>query len=124
MNGAGPDTHLPAALVRLRHATTRDVPACRLGVDRSTITRVIGEARPPLAERGCRVHHGARQRGNARRAVWRGAPDTVGTRGPGGRSVVRKRAPLPVPRRPRPSARPFWATFPAGGRSSATPGPS
>ncbi|MFH9740104.1 transposase family protein [Streptomyces roseolus] len=46
---------LLAALVPLRHGVTHDVPACRSGVDRSTVTRAIGEVRPLLAERGCTV---------------------------------------------------------------------
>ncbi|MEU3693843.1 helix-turn-helix domain-containing protein [Streptomyces narbonensis] len=44
---------LLAALVHLRHGTTHDVLACWFGLDRSTITRAIGEVRPLLAERGC-----------------------------------------------------------------------
>ncbi|MFD4511370.1 hypothetical protein [Streptomyces sp. NPDC058457] len=36
--------------------------ACRFGVDRSTITRAIGEVRPLLAERGCTVTAGVRLR--------------------------------------------------------------
>ncbi|MFJ3941853.1 transposase family protein [Streptomyces parvus] len=46
---------LLATLVHLRHAATHDVLACWFGVDRSTITRAIGEVRPLLAERGCTV---------------------------------------------------------------------
>ncbi|MFD8660991.1 transposase family protein [Streptomyces globisporus] len=46
---------LLVTLVHLRHATTHDVLACWFGVDRSTITRAIGEVRPLLAERGCTV---------------------------------------------------------------------
>ncbi|MFC8495078.1 transposase family protein [Streptomyces sp. NPDC057235] len=46
---------LLAALVHLRHGATHDVLACWFGVDRSTITRAIGEVRPLLAERGCTV---------------------------------------------------------------------
>ncbi|WP_420903176.1 helix-turn-helix domain-containing protein [Streptomyces antimycoticus] len=46
---------LLAALVHLRHGTTHDVLACWFGVDRSTITRAIGEVRPLLAERGCTI---------------------------------------------------------------------
>ncbi|WGP14246.1 transposase [Streptomyces sp. SH5] len=46
---------LLATLVPLRHATTHDVLACWFGVDRSTITRAIGDVRPLLAERGCTV---------------------------------------------------------------------
>ncbi|MFP8903514.1 transposase family protein [Streptomyces atacamensis] len=53
---------LLATLVHLRHATTHDVPACWFGVDRSTITRAVGEVRPLLAERGCTVAPGVRLR--------------------------------------------------------------
>ncbi|WP_189944165.1 transposase family protein [Streptomyces aurantiogriseus] len=42
---------LLATLVSLRHGTTHDVLACRFGVDRSTVTRSIGEVRPLLAQR-------------------------------------------------------------------------
>ncbi|MEV5523701.1 transposase family protein [Streptomyces albogriseolus] len=55
------DRHL-ATLVHLRHATTHDVLACWFGVDRSTITRAIGEMRPLLAERGCTISPGVRLR--------------------------------------------------------------
>ncbi|WP_308034935.1 helix-turn-helix domain-containing protein [Streptomyces pseudogriseolus] len=47
--------------MHLRHATTHDVLACWLGVDRSTITRAIGEVRPLLAER-CTISPGVRLR--------------------------------------------------------------
>ncbi len=53
---------LLVTLVHLRHATTHDVLACWFGVDRSTITRAIGEVRPLLAERGCTVSPGVRLR--------------------------------------------------------------
>ncbi|MFJ7181590.1 transposase family protein [Streptomyces massasporeus] len=53
---------LLAMLVHLRHAVTHDVLACWFGVDRSTITRAIGEVRPLLAERGCTISPGARLR--------------------------------------------------------------
>jgi hypothetical protein len=53
---------LLATLVHLRHATTHDVLACWFGVDRSTITRAIGEIRPLLAERGCTIAPGVRLR--------------------------------------------------------------
>ncbi|MFD7541387.1 transposase family protein [Streptomyces sp. NPDC059819] len=46
---------LLATLVHLRHGATHDVLACWFGVDRSTITRAIGEVRPLLAQRGCTV---------------------------------------------------------------------
>ncbi|WP_234329897.1 transposase [Streptomyces viridochromogenes] len=45
-------------LVHLRHGATHDVPACWFAVDRSTITRAVGELRPLLAERGCTVSPG------------------------------------------------------------------
>ncbi len=53
---------LLATLVHLRHATTHDVLASWFGVDRSTITRAIGEVRPLLAERGCTISTGVRLR--------------------------------------------------------------
>ncbi|WP_406257415.1 transposase family protein [Streptomyces chartreusis] len=37
---------LLATLVHLRHGATHDVLACWFGVDRSTITRTIGEVLP------------------------------------------------------------------------------
>jgi len=46
---------LLATLVHLRHGATHDVLACWFGVDRSTITRAIGEVQPLLAERGCTI---------------------------------------------------------------------
>jgi hypothetical protein len=49
---------LLATLDHLRHGTTYDVLACWFGVDRSTITRAIGEVRPLLAERGCTITSG------------------------------------------------------------------
>ncbi|MFJ1797178.1 helix-turn-helix domain-containing protein [Kitasatospora griseola] len=45
---------LLATLVHLRHGVTHDVLACWFDVDRSTITRAIGQIRPLPAERGCR----------------------------------------------------------------------
>ncbi|MEU9487436.1 transposase family protein [Streptomyces decoyicus] len=53
---------LLATLVHLRHGATHDVLACWFGVDRSTITRAIGEVRPLLAERGCTIATGIRLR--------------------------------------------------------------
>ncbi|MFE6178848.1 transposase family protein [Streptomyces sp. NPDC056464] len=53
---------LLATLVNLRHGTTHDLLACWFGVDRSTITRAIGEVRPLLAQRGCTVAPGIRLR--------------------------------------------------------------
>lgn len=50
---------LLVTLVHLRHGVTHDVLACWFGVDRSTVTRAIGEIRPLLAQRGCRVEPGA-----------------------------------------------------------------
>ncbi|WP_406066294.1 transposase family protein [Streptomyces sp. NBC_01077] len=42
----------------MRHGTTHDVLACWFSVDRSTITRAIGDVRPLLAQRG--VHRQSR----------------------------------------------------------------
>ncbi|MFE7092942.1 transposase family protein [Streptomyces erythrochromogenes] len=53
---------LLATLVHLRHGATHDVLACWFGVDRSTITRAIGEVRPLLAARGCTIAVGIRLR--------------------------------------------------------------
>ncbi|MFF3343637.1 transposase family protein [Streptomyces flavidovirens] len=53
---------LLATLVHLRHSATHDVLACWFGVDRSTITRAIGETRPLLAARGCTIAPGLRLR--------------------------------------------------------------
>ncbi|MEV5177257.1 transposase family protein [Streptomyces flaveolus] len=61
---------LPATLVHLRHATTHDVLACWFGVDRSTITRAIGEVRPQLAERGCTISPAVRLRTLAAWVGW------------------------------------------------------
>ncbi|MFE3186005.1 transposase family protein [Streptomyces violascens] len=56
---------LLVTLVHLRHGTPHDVLACWFGVDRSTITRAIGEVRPLLAERDCTVVPGLKLRGLA-----------------------------------------------------------
>ncbi|MFE2854437.1 transposase family protein [Streptomyces lavendulae] len=53
---------LLATLVHLRHGATHDVLACWFSVDRSTITRAIGEVRPLLAARGCTIAAGIRLR--------------------------------------------------------------
>lgn len=53
---------LLATLVHLRHGVTHDVLACWFGVDRSTVTRAIGEVRPLLAERGCTISPDVRLR--------------------------------------------------------------
>ncbi|MFE3866159.1 transposase family protein [Streptomyces goshikiensis] len=53
---------LLATLVHLRHGATHDVLACWFGVDRSTITRAIGEVRPLFAARGCTIAAGVRLR--------------------------------------------------------------
>ncbi|MFF2384537.1 transposase family protein [Streptomyces sp. NPDC058108] len=57
---------LLATLVHPRHGATHDVLACWFSVDRSTITRAIGEVRPLLAERGCTVRPDVRLRTWAR----------------------------------------------------------
>ncbi|MFH9611339.1 transposase family protein [Streptomyces sp. NPDC017448] len=46
---------LVATLIHLRHDLPHSVLGLLFGVDRSTITRAIGEIRPLLAERGCAV---------------------------------------------------------------------
>ncbi|MGW3835837.1 transposase family protein [Streptomyces microflavus] len=53
---------LLATLVYLRHGVTHDALACWFGVDRSTVTRAIGEVRPLLAERGCTISPDVRLR--------------------------------------------------------------
>lgn len=53
---------LLATLIHLRHGVTHDLLACWFGMDRSTITRAIGEVRPLLAERGCTISPGVRLR--------------------------------------------------------------
>ncbi|GEC10766.1 transposase [Streptomyces spinoverrucosus] len=67
---------LLATLVSLRHGTTHDVLACWFGVDRSTITRAIGEVRPLLAQRGCTVAQGIRLRTLAEVIEYLGAGGT------------------------------------------------
>ncbi|MET8809190.1 transposase family protein [Streptomyces sp. NPDC004546] len=69
---------LLATLVNLRHGTTHDVLACWFGVDRSTITRAIGEVRPLLAQRGCTVARGIRLRTLAEVIEHLGASDQTG----------------------------------------------
>ncbi|MER8062691.1 transposase family protein, partial [Streptomyces sp. NPDC094022] len=46
---------LVATLIHLRHDLPHSVLGLLFGVDRSTITRAIGEVRTLLAERGCAV---------------------------------------------------------------------
>ncbi|MFE5833739.1 transposase family protein [Streptomyces sp. NPDC056508] len=46
---------LVATLIHLRHDLPHSVLALLFGVDRSTVTRAIGEIRGLLAERGCKV---------------------------------------------------------------------
>ncbi|MFJ2186324.1 transposase family protein [Streptomyces anulatus] len=48
--------------MHLRHGATHDVLACWFGVDRSTVTRTVGEVRPLLAERGCTISPDVRLR--------------------------------------------------------------
>ncbi|GAA4994620.1 hypothetical protein GCM10023205_79240 [Yinghuangia aomiensis] len=70
---------LLATLVHLRHGTTHDVLACWFGVDRSTITPVISEVRPLLAERGCTVSPGVRLKTLAEVVDDLGATGKTGT---------------------------------------------
>nr|WP_260611315.1 transposase [Streptomyces sp. WAC04770] len=69
---------LLATLVHLRHGATHDVLACWFGVDRSTITRAVGEVRPLLAERGCTVSPDVRLRTLADVVGHLGASGTTG----------------------------------------------
>lgn len=69
---------LLATLVHLRHGVTHDVLACWFGVDRSTITRAVGEVRPLLAERGCTVSPDVRLRSLADVVDHLGASGTTG----------------------------------------------
>ncbi|MFI1523586.1 transposase family protein [Kitasatospora cineracea] len=65
---------LLATLVHLRHGITHDVLACWSGMDRSTVTRAVGEIRPLPAERDRRVAPGLRLRALARHHGRRGHP--------------------------------------------------
>ncbi|WP_260470747.1 transposase [Streptomyces sp. RP5T] len=69
---------LLATLVHLRHGTINDVLACCFGVDRSTITRAVGEVRPLLAERGCTVSPDVRLRSLAEAVDHLGATGKTG----------------------------------------------
>lgn len=69
---------LLATLVHLRHGATHDVLACWFGVDRSTITRAIGEVRPLLAQRGCTVTPDVRLRSLAEVIEHLGASGQTG----------------------------------------------
>lgn len=53
---------LLATLVHLRYGVTHNVLACWFRVDRSTSTCAVGEIRPLLADRGCRIEGGVRLR--------------------------------------------------------------
>ncbi|MFJ4634044.1 transposase family protein [Streptomyces sp. NPDC088847] len=69
---------LLATLVSLRHGTTHDVLACWFGVDRSAITRAIGEVRPLLALRGCIIAPDVRLRTLAEVVEYLGADGRTG----------------------------------------------
>ncbi|MGX1218798.1 hypothetical protein RKD42_000057 [Streptomyces ambofaciens] len=69
---------LLATLVHLRHGVTHDMLACWFGVDRSTITRAVGEVRPLLAERGCTVSPDVRLRSLAEVIDHLGSSGTTG----------------------------------------------
>ncbi|MFF9730667.1 transposase family protein [Streptomyces albidoflavus] len=56
------------ATVHLRPRVTHDVLACWFSVDRSTITRAIGEIRPLLGERACTITAGLQLRPSAPRS--------------------------------------------------------
>ncbi|MFF3673659.1 transposase family protein [Streptomyces sp. NPDC002120] len=74
---AGVVDRLLATLVHLRHGVAHDVLACRFGVDRSTITRAVGEVRLLLAERGCTVSPDVRLRSLAEVVDLFGASGTT-----------------------------------------------
>ncbi|MEU0382173.1 transposase family protein [Streptomyces cyaneofuscatus] len=78
---------LLATPVHLRHAATHDVLACWFDVDRSTISRAVGEVRPLLAERGCTVSQEVRLRTLAE------IIDHLGADGTTWRPDCRRRAP-------------------------------
>ncbi|MBT2401756.1 transposase family protein [Streptomyces sp. ISL-100] len=69
---------LLATLVHLRHGVTHDVLACWFGVDRSTVTRAVGEVRPLLAERGCTISPDVRLRTLAEVVDYLGATGKTG----------------------------------------------
>ncbi|MFD4158773.1 transposase family protein [Streptomyces hydrogenans] len=54
------------------------MPACWFNVDRSTVTRAIGEVRPLLAERGCTIGPGVRLRTLAEDVYHLGAGEQTG----------------------------------------------
>ncbi|MFI1804799.1 transposase family protein [Streptomyces californicus] len=70
---------LLATPAHLRHGTTHDVLACWFSVDRSSITRAIGEVRPLLGERGCTITAGLRLRTLAEVIDFLGASGQTGT---------------------------------------------
>ncbi|MFJ4428828.1 helix-turn-helix domain-containing protein [Streptomyces bobili] len=80
-----------ATLVHLRHGATHDVLACWFGVDRSIITRAIGEVRPLLAMRGCTVASDVRLRTLAEIIDHLGASGQA-SRGPGHANANHARA--------------------------------
>lgn len=69
-----------ATLVHLRRGATHHVLACWFEVDRSTITRAVGEIRPLLAERGCTISPGVRLRTLAEVIDHLGASGQTGDR--------------------------------------------
>ncbi|MEY2246486.1 transposase family protein [Streptomyces sp. BF23-18] len=70
---------LLATLVSLCHGTTHDVLACWFGMDRSIITRAIGEVRPLLAQRGCIIAPDVRLLPRRGRRVTSPAPIMLGS---------------------------------------------
>nr|WP_078612339.1 MULTISPECIES: transposase family protein [Streptomyces] len=70
---------LLATPAHLRHGTTHDVLACWFSVDRSLITRAIGEVRSLLGERGCTITAGLRLRTLAEVIDFLGASGQTGT---------------------------------------------
>ncbi|MGW6876057.1 transposase family protein [Streptomyces xanthophaeus] len=65
-------------MAHLRHGATHDVLACWFGVDRSTVSRAIGEVRPLLAEQGCTISQDLRLRTLAETIDYLGASGQTG----------------------------------------------
>ncbi|WP_158073264.1 helix-turn-helix domain-containing protein [Streptomyces sp. CB02130] len=110
---------LLATLVHLRHGGTHDVLASWFGVDRSTITRAVGEVRPLLAERGCTISPDVRLRTLADVVDHLGASGTTGIidgteiPGPSARRRTEETATSSSPARTsRTPSSPWWSRTP------------
>jgi hypothetical protein len=65
-------------MIFARHRVTHDVLACWFGVDRSTITRAVGEVRPLPAEQGCTISPDVRLQSLAEVVDHLGSSGTTG----------------------------------------------